>query len=92
MLMGDLVYYLFSWFLLGVTRNRLCDVLVVMLCFEIHLLYVDGILRLSSCMFTLRSLLCNVGRMLIMHEFVILIGVLLTESSCSGTSFGVTPA
>ena len=76
-------------------RNHLCDVLVVMILhvlFEIPLLYVDGILILSSCMFALRSLLCHVGGIIIMHEFcVILIWVFLTESSCSGTSLGATP-
>ena len=50
------VMYLLSWF--------------VMLCFGIPLLYVDGILILSSCMFALRSLLCHVGGIHIMHEFV----------------------
>ena len=64
--------------LLDLMWNLLCDVLVVI----IHhvmlwdpLLYVVGILFLSSCMFVLTSLLCHVGRMLIMHVFcVILIG------------------
>ena len=57
------VMYLLSWF--------------IMLCFEIPLLYANGILMLSSCMFALRYLLWHVVRMLIMHEFyVILIGVL----------------
>lgn len=73
------VMYLLSWF--------------VMLCFEIPLLYVDGILRLSSCMFCIKIpfkpcwrdahhawVLCHTDR-----SFFI-------ESSCSGTSLGATPA
>jgi len=93
-LMSDLVSYLFSWFLLDVMQNRLCDVLVVMI---FHVMFWDPFVvcwwdtHVSPCVFALRSLLCHVGRMIIMHEFfVILIGVLLTESSCSGTSLLAT--
>ena len=71
------VMYLSSWF--------------IMLWFEIPLFYVDGILMLSSWIFSLRSLLCHVGRMLIMLEFVPYNKRILTESSYSGTSLGATP-
>ena len=81
-LMWDLVYYLFTWFLLDVMWNHLWDVLVVMshhVLFEIPLSLCWWDTHVSPCMFALRSLLCHVSGMLIiiMHEFyVILIGVL----------------
>ena len=59
--------------LLDLMWNILCYVLVVI---TIHvmlwdsLLYAVGILLLSSCMFFLTSLLCDVGGMFIMHVSV----------------------
>ena len=95
-LMWDLVYYLFHDSCLmwcGIVYVIYLLSWFIMLCFEIPFLYVDGILMLSSCMFALISLLCHVGGMLIMHEFVSYWQEsFLTESSCSGTSLGASPA
>jgi len=95
-LMWDLVSYLFSWFLLDVMWNPLCDVLVVMIChgvfwdpfvvcwWDTHVvvLYVCIEIPFMPCWWDdHHAWVC-----------VILIGVLLTKSTCSGTSLGATPA